>query len=104
MHNKESLREEITAAIKTVYDPEIPVDIWELGLIYGVDIADGGAVKITMTLTSPMCPVAGSMPMEVQEKVAGVPGVTDVDLSLVYEPVWTKERMSEEAKLELDML
>lgn len=102
--NRQRIEDDIQAAIKTVYDPEIPVDIWELGLIYGVEVEDDGMAKITMTLTSPMCPVAGSMPLEVQEKVAGVDGVTDVDLSLVYDPVWTKDLMSEEAKLELDML
>lgn len=101
--DKDAMHEAIKTQIKTVFDPEIPVDVWELGLIYGVEIEDDGAVKIIMTLTSPMCPVAGSMPMEVQEKVAGVEGVTDVDLSLVYDPMWTKDRMSEEAKLELDM-
>ena len=95
---------DIQAAIKTVFDPEIPVDIWELGLIYDVTVEQSGLARITMTLTSPMCPVAGSMPLEVQEKVAAVDGVTDVDLSLVYDPPWSKDRMSEEAKLELDML
>ncbi len=104
MLDKTKIHDDIVEAIKTVYDPEIPVDIWELGLIYGIDVRDDGMVKVTMTLTSPMCPVAGSMPLEVQEKVIGVEGVTDVDLSLVYEPIWTKDKMSEEAKLELDML
>lgn len=102
--DKQRITNDIETAIKTVFDPEIPVDIWELGLIYGVEIEDSGLAKITMTLTSPMCPVAGSMPLEVQEKVAGVDGVTDVDLSLVYDPPWTKDKMSEEAKFELDML
>ena len=102
--NKEQVRADIVAAIKTVYDPEIPVDVYELGLIYDIAIADDGAVKVTMTLTSPMCPVAGSMPAEVMQKVSAVEGVTDVDLSLVYHPPWTKDKMSEEAKLELDML
>ncbi len=101
--NKEALKARIIEQIKTVFDPEIPVDIYELGLIYDIDISDAGAVKITMTLTSPMCPVAGSMPLEVQEKVAAVEGVSDVDLSLVYDPPWTKEKMSDEARLELDM-
>lgn len=101
--DKKAMHEAIKTQIKTVFDPEIPVDVWELGLIYGVEIEDNGLVKIVMTLTSPMCPVAGSMPMEVQEKVASVEGVTDVELSLVYDPMWTKDRMSEEAKLELDM-
>ena len=102
--NKEQVRADIVAAIKTVYDPEIPVDVYELGLIYDIAIADDGAVKVTMTLTSPMCPVAGSMPAEVMQKVGAVEGVTEVDLSLVYDPPWTKDKMSEEAKLELDML
>lgn len=96
-------RDAIVAAIKTVYDPEIPVDIYELGLIYAIELEGDGLVWLTMTLTSPMCPVAGSLPLEVQEKVAAVPGVRDVDLSLVYDPPWTKEKMSEEARLELDM-
>ena len=102
--DKQRIKDDIQAAIKTVFDPEIPVDIWELGLIYGVEVEDDGLAKITMTLTSPMCPVAGSMPLEVQEKVAGVDGVSDVDLSLVYDPPWSKDKMSEEAKFELDML
>ena len=101
---EQDLRARIVAAIKTVYDPEIPVDIYELGLIYGIDLGADGAVKLTMTLTSPMCPVAGSMPAEVMQKVAAVEGVTDVDLQLVYDPPWTKDKMSEEARLELDML
>jgi len=101
--DKKALHAQIVEQIKTVFDPEIPVDIYELGLIYDIDIDDNGAVKVTMTLTSPMCPVAGSMPLEVQEKVMATEGVTDVDLSLVYDPPWTKDKMSEEAKLELDM-
>lgn len=104
MSTDPNLEQQIIAALKTVFDPEIPVDIYELGLIYGIDIHEGGMVKITMTLTSPMCPVAGSMPLEVQEKVMAVDGVSDVDLSLVYNPPWTKDRMSEEARFELDML
>lgn len=96
-------RDAIVAQLKTVYDPEIPVDVYELGLIYGIDFLEAGAVRITMTLTSPMCPVADKLPMEVQEKVASVDGVADVDLQLVYDPPWSKERMSEEARLELDM-
>lgn len=100
----ETMHAAIVAQIKTVYDPEIPVDVYELGLIYGVDITDAGLVKVTMTLTSPMCPVAGSLPLEVQEKILAVDGVTDVDLSLVYDPPWTKDKMSEEARFELDML
>lgn len=97
------LKEEIIKQIKTVFDPEIPIDIYELGLIYDIDIQENGAVKITMTLTSPACPVAESLPMEVVEKVNSVEGVTDVDLNLVWEPAWTKDKMSEEAQFALDM-
>jgi len=101
--NKETIKEQIIAAIKTVEDPEIPADIYELGLIYKIDLDDTGKVYIEMTLTSPMCPVADSMPMEVQEKVMAVPGVTDVDLRVVFDPPWDKSKMSEEAQLLLDM-
>ena len=96
-------RDAIVAQLKTVYDPEIPVDIYELGLIYDIELLDNEAVRITMTLTSPMCPVADKLPLEVQEKVAAVDGVEDVDLRLTYDPPWSKERMSEEARFELDM-
>ena len=89
--------------IKEVYDPEIPVDIWELGLIYVLDIDDKGKVNIEMTLTSPACPVAGSLPLEVQEKLLSLDFVTDVELKLVWEPAWNKSKMSEEAKMALDM-
>lgn len=98
-----SLQDKIVEQIKTVYDPEIPTDIYELGLIYDIDIQEGGRVAIKMTLTSPMCPVAESLPMEVQEKVSQVEGVSDVDLQVVFDPPWTKERMSEVARLTLDM-
>lgn len=101
--DQDSLKEKIIAAIKTVHDPEIPVDIYELGLIYDITISDGGKVDIKMTLTTPMCPVAGSLPLEVQQKVMEVEGVNDVDLQVVFDPPWTKERMSEEARLMLDM-
>ncbi len=96
-------KEKIIEAIKKVYDPEIPVDVYELGLIYSLAIEPGGRIKLTMTLTSPACPVAESLPMEVQEKVYGVEGVTDVDLQVVFTPPWTKEKMSEEARFALDM-
>lgn len=102
--DKTELKEKIIEAMKTVYDPEIPVDIYELGLIYDIDIDDEGQVAVLMTLTTPMCPVADSLPMEVQEKVLGVEGVTDVDLQVVFDPPWNKERMSEEARFALDML
>ena len=102
--DKEAIKAEIIEKIKTVNDPEIPVNIWELGLIYSVDVDDTGKVDIKMTLTTPMCPVADSMPLEVQEKTIQVEGVTDVDLQVVFDPMWTKEMMSDEAKFVLDML
>jgi FeS assembly SUF system protein len=93
----------MTSKIKEVYDPEIPVDIWELGLIYALDINAEGKVDITMTLTSPACPVAGSLPLEVQEKLLSLDFVTDVELRLVWDPAWKKERMSDEARMAFDM-
>lgn len=101
--DKDTIMAEIIAAIKTVMDPEIPADIYELGLIYKVELDDEGKLYIEMTLTSPMCPVADSMPMEVQEKVIAVEGVNDVDLRVVFDPPWDKSKMSEEAQLLLDM-
>lgn len=101
--DKDKIKEDIIATIKTVMDPEIPADIYELGLIYTIDIDDNGKVLIEMTLTSPMCPVADSMPMEVQEKVIAVEGVTDIDLRVVFDPPWDKSKMSDEALLLLDM-
>lgn len=96
--------ENIIKALKTVYDPEIPVDIYELGLVYDVQISDEGDVKVVMTLTTPNCPVAESLPAEVREKVAGVEHVKSVDLELTFEPLWHKDMMSEEAKFELGIL
>ncbi|MBM3558426.1 MAG: SUF system Fe-S cluster assembly protein [Alphaproteobacteria bacterium] len=96
-------RAAIVAALKTVYDPEIPVDIWELGLIYDLDIAADGDVAVEMTLTAPACPVAGELPQMVAEAVAGVDGVGVATVRLVWDPPWTQERMSEEARLALDM-
>ena len=96
-------RERVIAAISTVYDPEIPVSIYELGLIYDIDIDSSGAVEIAMTLTAPACPVADILPGEVAEKVREVPGVTDVKVELVWDPPWTPDRMSEAARLELGM-
>ena len=95
--------EEITTALKDVYDPEIPVDIYELGLIYEIEADEAGLVKIVMTLTSPMCPVAETLPPEVEAKARGVKGVKDVALDLVWEPAWTPEMMSDAARLELGM-
>ena len=97
------LHEEVVAAMKTVYDPEIPVDIYELGLIYAVDINPEGEVNIEMTLTSPACPAAGSIPPEVEDKVAGVPNVTAAKVNIVWDPPWHPDLMSEAAKLELNM-
>ena len=100
---KEAIIAKIYEQIETVYDPEIPVNINELGLIYKVEIDDDGNVYLEMTLTSPACPVAESLPMEVQEKVMSVEGVEDVDLRVVFNPPWSKELMSEEARFALDM-
>lgn len=104
MINKQELKVAIIAALKTIYDPEIPVDIYELGLIYEVNIDDTAHVEVIMTLTSPSCPVAGSLPAEVEQKVKEVEGVSDVTLELVFEPPWTQDMMSEEAQLELGFL
>ena len=93
------LSDDIVAALKTVYDPEIPADIFELGLIYKVDIEDDRMVKIVMTLTAPGCPVAGEMPGWVENAVGAVEGVSGVDVSMTFDPPWTPERMSEEAQV-----
>jgi cysteine desulfuration protein SufE len=97
------IKQKVIEAVKTVLDPEIPADIYELGLIYRVDVLANGVVEIDMTLTSPMCPVADSMPMEVQEKVMAISGVKDVNLKVVFDPPWDKSKMSDEARLLLDM-
>ena len=93
----------IVEALKTVFDPEIPVDIYELGLIYDIDIQEDGAVKVKMTLTAPGCPVAGSLPVEVKNKVESVPGVASADVELVWDPAWNPSMMSEAARLQLGM-
>jgi FeS assembly SUF system protein len=95
------LTDDIVSALKTVYDPEIPADIYELGLIYKIDIEDDRSVKIEMTLTAPGCPVAGEMPGWVQNAVGAVEGVSDVDVEMVFDPPWTPDRMSEEAQVAL---
>jgi FeS assembly SUF system protein len=95
------LTDDIVGALKTVYDPEIPADIYELGLIYKIDIEDNRSVKIEMTLTAPGCPVAGEMPGWVQNAVGAVEGVSDVDVEMVFDPPWTPDRMSEEAQVAL---
>jgi FeS assembly SUF system protein len=97
------LTDDIVAALKTVYDPEIPSDIYELGLIYRVDIDDDRNVAIDMTLTAPGCPVAGEMPGWVENAVATVQGVKDVKVSMVFDPPWDQSRMSDEARVALDM-
>lgn len=94
---------DIIAAIKTVYDPEIPVDIFELGLIYKIDISDDRVITIEMTLTAPGCPVAGEMPVWVQNAVGAVAGVQDVKVEMVFDPPWDMSRMSEEAQIALNM-
>lgn len=98
------LYEAVVAALKEIFDPEIPVNIYDLGLIYGVDVGEDAGVVITMTLTTPHCPVAESMPGEVELRVSSVPGVRDCDVNLVWDPPWDMAKMSDEAKLELGML
>ena len=97
------IKERAISAVREIYDPEIPVDIYELGLIYELEIDENGVASVKMTLTSPACPVAESLPMQVQEKLLTVEGITDVDLRLVWDPPWSKERMSDEARLTLNM-
>ena len=99
----ERLGTEIVAALKTVYDPEIPADIYELGLIYKVDIKDDRSVEVEMTLTTPNCPAAEELPMTVENAVASVPGVGVVTVNIVWEPTWTPDRMTDEARLVLNM-
>ena len=100
---EEQLLADVVRALKTVYDPEIPADIYELGLIYRVDIGADGVVDIDMTLTAPGCPVAGEMPVWVKNAVNAVPGVSDVKVSMVFDPPWDQSRMSDEARMALDM-
>ena len=97
------LKDKVILEIKKIYDPEIPVNIYELGLIYKIDIKDTKKVTIEMTLTSPNCPVAESLPKMVKDNILSVEGVSDVDLKLVWSPPWTKDKMSEAAKLELNL-
>src|SRR5690242_12374868 len=98
-----SLEERIVDVIRTCYDPEIPVNIHELGLIYGIDVSEAKAVTIRMTLTSPACPAAGSLPPEVERKVRGLSDVTDVKVQVVWDPPWTPDRMTEAARLQLGL-
>jgi FeS assembly SUF system protein len=101
MNEAAQLEERVVMALKTVYDPEIPVDIYELGLIYGIDISPDNDVTVRMTLTSPSCPAAEQIPPEVEQKVASVEGVKSAKAEIVWEPTWTKDMMSEVAKLQL---
>ncbi|MBO5800065.1 MAG: DUF59 domain-containing protein [Paludibacteraceae bacterium] len=98
------MEEKVVSVLKTVYDPEIPVDIYNLGLIYGIESNNDGEVKITMTLTAPNCPAADFLVEDVQMKVEGIEGVSKVNIDIVFEPEWNKDMMSEEAKLELGFL
>jgi FeS assembly SUF system protein len=98
------LYEAVVEALKEIYDPEIPVNIYDLGLIYGVDVTTDGEAKVTMTLTTPHCPVAESMPGEVELRVGAVPGVRDAEVLLVWDPPWGPDKMTDEARLELGML
>lgn len=96
-----TLRDKIVSVIKTVYDPEIPVDVYELGLIYDIKIDDDNQVEILMTLTAPNCPAAGTLPVEVEERVASIPEVNKAQVEITFDPPWDKDRMSEAARLEL---
>lgn len=100
----DAIRESVIEMIKTCYDPEIPVNIFELGLIYGVHVADDGVVHVKMTLTSPMCPVAGSLPPEVEGKIRTVDGVKEAQVEVVWEPQWDMSRMSEAARVQLNLM
>ena len=101
---KKDVEKTAIEVLKTIYDPEIPVDIYELGLIYEVKVKDDWSIHILMTLTSPSCPVAETLPVEVEEKVAGIKGVTGAKVEIVFDPPWTKDMMSEEALLELGFM
>ena len=101
---KEDLGEKIVGVIKTIFDPEIPVDIYELGLIYDVFVNEDMDVKVLMTLTSPNCPVAETLPMEVEEKIRSIEGVRNAEVEITFDPTWSQDMMSEEAKLELGLL
>jgi len=100
----DNLRDLVEAALRTVFDPEIPVNIFDLGLVYEIRIDEGGKIKITMTLTAPACPVAGDIVQDVQQKIEAIEGVVDCHVQLTFDPPWTKEMMTEEAKLELGFL
>jgi FeS assembly SUF system protein len=100
----EQLKENVVAALRTIFDPEIPVNIYDLGLIYDLDVDDEGKVGIRMTLTAPACPVAGTFPATVEARLYEVPGVIEVRVELVWEPAWTMDKLSEDARLKLGLL
>ena len=102
--NATIIEAQVIEALRTCFDPEIPVNIYEMGLVYGVKVDEAGAVNIEMTLTSPHCPAAQSIPSEVEEKVRQIPGVTNVTIDIVWEPPWDPSKMSEAARLQLGML
>lgn len=104
MNEKDILQDRIIQVLKTIHDPEIPVDIYELGLIYNIDIDDNNDVLIVMTLTAPNCPVADNLPLEVEEAVKRTEGVNNVQIQLTFEPAWSPEKISDEAKLALGLL
>ncbi len=103
-NTKLQIEEKIVMLLKTVYDPEIPVDIYSLGLIYGIDVEDGGNVKIDMTLTAPSCPASDFLMEDIRTKIESIDGVKGVEVNLVFEPEWNQDMMTEEAKLELGLL
>lgn len=103
MEEVKSLRDRVIEILKTCFDPEIPVDIYELGLIYEINVNEGNDVNIKMTLTSPACPVAETLPVEVEQKIKNIPDVNNAKVEITFDPPWEKEMMSEEAKLELGM-
>lgn len=98
------LEDKIVEQLRSVYDPEIPVNIYELGLIYGIDVKEGGVVDISMTLTSPACPVAGTLPPDVEARVKAIPGVTEAKVEVTWDPPWGPDKMTEAAKLQLNMM
>ena len=100
----ESMRQNVIAALRTVYDPEIPINIYDLGLVYGIDVLPEGRVDVRMTLTAPACPVAGEMPHVVEERILQVPGVNEARVDLVWDPPWSRDLLSEGAKLQLGLL
>lgn len=102
--NEITLRDKVEEVLHTVYDPEIPVNIYDLGLVYGTEIGDNNNIKVTMTLTAPACPVAGDIVREVESKLQAIEGVNDVHVHLTFDPPWNREMMSDEAKLELGWL